>query len=1298
MNLRKLFLSATVAVMAIFAASCNKNEEVIIPVDITISEEAIAIDSTGGTATLVLKSNRPWSVEKIVDNPWGNENADWLTVEPMSGDANVDGINITVSAGVNATDSVNYERSVIVYFRSDKEIFASTIVTQDGVMKPNAWSYVSISELRELAPESNTSEDRVAINEPWMLRGVVVSANDPQTVSNKNLFIQDGTEPGSGLLIYSDAFASCNFGDVVEVKLKGGQMYYYYKMLQFVPENTSMVVNTGEKEEPEAAFIENGEDFVNGLYEGQYVKMFAQVTTESLGLTMGESPKVETEDGSSFLMYSRSNVPWAGAQVPQGAGEMYGLCSSYSGVYQIVPQRESDFEGMTGARFKGRPTVVTNDAVVSEDMTSATLSGSYTYDGEDADITEVGFAVMTSAEEEFTYTSVEKAAEFEYVLEDLQAATTYKYKAYIKIGERVYEGAEKSFATSSSEYTPIAQVEDGGTYTMNGVVTARSARGFILTDNTGSIFYYNSAYTDEYAIGQELTVTGTIGNYNRGLQITAEGAMIEAGEVSEYNYPAPEEATAAVIDAYIADEELRLAEYVVLKGVLSVSGNYFNVVVEGTENQGSVYYPAEDIKAELAACNGSEVTLYGYSTSVSSGKYFNMIVTSFEGDQNQSETAKIGELAEGDYATVSGTVTAIGARGFILTDETGSIMYYDPSYSADYVIGQQLTITTNVGSYNKGLQLSSTTDIEVNSVIDYNYPQAQVITSAELDSYIADTELRFAEYVSLECTLSVSGTYYNLTVEGTENQGSIYYPNAALKEVIEANNGAKMTVYGYSISVSGGKYMNILPTDIVVGEPGENPDPEQPGDITNIADVELDGTYTLNGIVSAINVRGFIFSDETGSILYYNPDYSAGYQIGQELTITGKVSAYNTGFQLDASAEIVEGANVGMTYPEAIVADATFIDSFVAETANRLAVYVEVTAQLSISGNYYNLVVDGTSNQGSFYFLTSDIKSQISEANGAQVKVLGYASSVSSGKYMNIVATSVEILEMPEPEEPENPSDFLYSWELESGDVKEEAFTAGTPALTWTPTYTWGGTPYFGWDSNNVKGVQIGSGNNPAKAFSLETTVPAEMKISDILINTSGASSIAGTLNVFVNDVQVGQTITLTKTATDYTLTLDTPVAGADIRFEYAQTSSKAIYIKYIKFDGEIVENGGEDEGFVEDPKYADFTVAQFGSFSAYSDIYKSYVFNVNGNNHLVELGCPATEGPAPAGDYTYGGGSYSIQSDSGMYQGWSIINYKSGTIHIEEAGDGNWFIAVDVVDYNGNVHQYKYLGSLSNY
>ena len=476
---------------------------------------------------------------------------------------------------------------------------------------------------------------------------------------------------------------------------------------------------------------------------------------------------------------------------------------------------------------------------------------------------------------------------------------------------------------------------------------------------------------------------------------------------------------------------------------------------------------------------------------------------------------------------------------------------------------------------------------------------------------------------------------------------------------------------------------------VVISQPAAGPV------ITNIADVELNETYTVKGIVSAINVRGFILSDATGSILYYNASYDGRYQIGQELTITGKIGVYNKGFQLDNTAEIVEGEVVGMTYPTPVVADAAFIDAFVAETANRTAEYVEVTGKLVIDGGYYNLVVDGTSNQGSFYFLNTELKNQIAEANGAKVKVLGYAITVSGTIYMNLVAVSIEILEMPEPEEPENPGGCIYEWVLAKGDISEQPFTKGTPALTWTPSYTWGGSPFFGYDSNNGRGVQIGSGNQPAKAFSLETTVPAEMKISDILINTSGASSIAGTLNVFVNDVQVGQTIKLTKTATDYTLTLDTPVAGADIRLEYAQTSSKAIYIKYIKFGGEIVENGGEDEGFVEDPKYADFAVAEFISFSEYSDVWKSYIFKLNGNQHLIELGCPSTDGPAPAGDYTFDGSSYTIKSDSAWYQGWMPKNYKSGSVHIEEAGDGNWFIAADLVDYDGNVHQYKYLGAI---
>ena len=69
--------------------------------------------------------------------------------------------------------------------------------------------------------------------------------------------------------------------------------------------------------------------------------------------------------------------------------------------------------------------------------------------------------------------------------------------------------------------------------------------------------------------------------------------------------------------------------------------------------------------------------------------------------------------------------------------------------------------------------------------------------------------------------------------------------------------------------------------------------------------------------------------------------------------------------------------------------------------------------------------------------------------------------------------------------------------------------------------------------------------------------------VTEIKINTSGASSIAGKLTVTVGGKQIGSQINLTTTATDYTFTSDTPLTG-EVVLTYTQTSSKAIYIKSI--------------------------------------------------------------------------------------------------------------------------------------
>lgn len=102
------------------------------------------------------------------------------------------------------------------------------------------------------------------------------------------------------------------------------------------------------------------------------------------------------------------------------------------------------------------------------------------------------------------------------------------------------------------------------------------------------------------------------------------------------------------------------------------------------------------------------------------------------------------------------------------------------------------------------------------------------------------------------------------------------------------------------------------------------------------------------------------------------------------------------------------------------------------------------------------------------------------------------------------------------------------------------------------------GGEYFGYDA--TKGQQFGSGNKPFSAFTLSTS-DISGTITEIKINTSGANSIAGTLIVTVGGNTFGDSYTLTNAATEVTFSGS---ASGDISFNYAQTSSKAIYIKSI--------------------------------------------------------------------------------------------------------------------------------------
>ena len=167
---------------------------------------------------------------------------------------------------------------------------------------------------------------------------------------------------------------------------------------------------------------------------------------------------------------------------------------------------------------------------------------------------------------------------------------------------------------------------------IRGVVTGISTRGFIVTDLAGSIcFDKGNGFSDPaLKIGSQVNVSGTVGVYSRCLQISVNNSYEIVGE-QEYEYPAPVSYDGAMVNTACEGTGDFLAQYISLDGVtVSVSGNYFNLNIPGSNYIGSVYYAPEFIKSHLS--DKAVVNLTGYFVCVSgSQKYFNILVTGIDG-------------------------------------------------------------------------------------------------------------------------------------------------------------------------------------------------------------------------------------------------------------------------------------------------------------------------------------------------------------------------------------------------------------------------------------------------------------------------------------------------------------------------------------------------------------------------------------------------------------------------------------------------------------------------------------------
>ena len=141
---------------------------------------------------------------------------------------------------------------------------------------------------------------------------------------------------------------------------------------------------------------------------------------------------------------------------------------------------------------------------------------------------------------------------------------------------------------------------------------------------------------------------------------------------------------------------------------------------------------------------------------------------------------------------------------------------------------------------------------------------------------------------------------------------------------------------------------------------------------------------------------------------------------------------------------------------------------------------------------------------------------------------------------------------------------YTYNFEEQ---VWSEAGVQNLGGINWDLQASFTKEVFFGWDTFNDKGQQIGSGSKPASSVTLATS-GLSGTIKNVTVETSGAKDIACSFEVSVGSTSYG-TSNLEMNSKEYSF--DGSSQG-EIKLEWTNTSSKAIYLKAIKVTYEATQ------------------------------------------------------------------------------------------------------------------------------
>ena len=191
------------------------------------------------------------------------------------------------------------------------------------------------------------------------------------------------------------------------------------------------------------------------------------------------------------------------------------------------------------------------------------------------------------------------------------------------VANEEYKAGTATCTITVAKPMTIAEAQAAATETachVEGTVVATCARGCLIGDETGYIYYYANG-SHEYVVGDKLEVLGAVSAYNGFNQFTNTAIITKVG-TETVTHPTAQSMTGADVTAWAAAPEIK---YVTITGALNISGNYYNVTIDDTEIVGSIVSPDEALKAQLTTGNSYAITGYAIYVSGNKTKYMNIL-------------------------------------------------------------------------------------------------------------------------------------------------------------------------------------------------------------------------------------------------------------------------------------------------------------------------------------------------------------------------------------------------------------------------------------------------------------------------------------------------------------------------------------------------------------------------------------------------------------------------------------------------------------------------------------------------